>query len=451
MAMPDRTSVTDFYEQEVLPALAGRLDVAFPEFGWRRDDRGWRAGNEDFTHATLGARADRVVCHGEAPRGFLVHGQGPVLWTTYVNDGRLARGRDFVEAVRRLAERAGVEAGRIDRPPTPSERKASLLHDAFGACRSELVSERGVAARDYLERRGIPLDRIAESGLGLMPAADRLRLALIGAGYRDSEIGASGLLADQRWPGRIVGAWRDEHSRVVTLWSRTIDDAEHERYLYLRGAPRVGAIPYGLADLAPKARAEVTLVEGVIDVHVLRAHDVHAVAALGGTSIGRGVFERLGDQGVERVILALDNDDAGRAAVAKAVDSSVRAARSPDVWVVDPDLLSAKDPADVVRVGGADAWRRASAAPVCGVSWRALDLTGPTTLVEQIARRAGLARAGAWLGTLPERLSVEQTAAVEVVADSLGYDPASVRRAFHARYWRRERAPDAARAPGIGR
>ena len=34
----------DFYIEEVLPALAERLDNAFPEFGWRRDAReaGWQ-------------------------------------------------------------------------------------------------------------------------------------------------------------------------------------------------------------------------------------------------------------------------------------------------------------------------------------------------------------------------------------------------------------------------
>ena len=36
----EQSSVMDFYTEEVLPALAERLDNAFPEFGWRRDARG---------------------------------------------------------------------------------------------------------------------------------------------------------------------------------------------------------------------------------------------------------------------------------------------------------------------------------------------------------------------------------------------------------------------------
>src|SRR4051794_20394126 len=193
MVSAQRPNIAGFYEREVLPALMGRLDQAFPEFGWRRDARGWVATSAEYTRSTLGARPDRVVCHGDAPRGFLVHGDGAVLWTTYVNDGQAARGRDFISAVRALAERAGVDASVLDRAPTAAERRASLLEEAFGVARRELASERGAHARAYLERRGIPADRMRDVDVGLMPERDRLRLALVGAGYSRSEIDASQL------------------------------------------------------------------------------------------------------------------------------------------------------------------------------------------------------------------------------------------------------------------
>src|SRR5690349_12375199 len=126
MATARRPNVADFYEREVLPALMSRLDQAFPEFGWHRDSRGWVATSAEYTRATLGARPDRVICHGDAPRAFLVHGQGAVLWTTYLNDGQPARGRDFVAAVRALAERAAVDTRALDRAPTVRERRADL-------------------------------------------------------------------------------------------------------------------------------------------------------------------------------------------------------------------------------------------------------------------------------------------------------------------------------------
>src|SRR5213596_289117 len=107
MAGPNgRESIVDYYTDVVLPALVERLDHAFPEFGWRRDARGWVATNEQHTHALLGVRAARVIAHGPAPPGFLVHGGDPIHWTAYVNGGSVPRGSDFVRAVRELAERA---------------------------------------------------------------------------------------------------------------------------------------------------------------------------------------------------------------------------------------------------------------------------------------------------------------------------------------------------------
>src|ERR671938_265825 len=108
--------IGDFYTETVLPALADRLDAVFPEFGWKRDTRGWVATNQETTHRLLGVRAQRVVAHGPAPRGFLVHGGDSMLWTAYANGGTVPRGEEFVRIVKDLAARAGVEKALIERP-----------------------------------------------------------------------------------------------------------------------------------------------------------------------------------------------------------------------------------------------------------------------------------------------------------------------------------------------
>ena len=138
--------VGDFYSEVVLPALAARLDAAFPEFGWKRDPRGWVATNQEMTHRVLGVRADRVIAHGAAPPGFLVHGGEPVLWTAYVNGGEVPRGDAFRAVVRELADRAGVDSSPIERAQ-PRDRGQELLADFFRMSRAELLSEAGAAAR----------------------------------------------------------------------------------------------------------------------------------------------------------------------------------------------------------------------------------------------------------------------------------------------------------------
>lgn len=432
---------SDFYTETVLPALVERLDHVFPEFGWRRDARGWVATNEQQTHARLGVRAERVVAHGPAPRGFLVHGGEAMLWTAYVNGGTVPRGADFVRAVRELAERAGVDASPLERPQ-PRDRRADLLRDFFGLCRFELVGEGGGEARGYLERRGFPDEAIPDSGLGVVPAPEKTRSLLERAGYPPAEIAKAGILADSRWPGRLCGAWRDGYGRIGTLWARSLDNAAaaDSRYLYLRGASRTNLPPYGLSDLhtgTGDARREIVLVEGFFDLHQLRAREVANVAALGGTSVRPQTFERLHRLGIEAVTLCLDNDEAGRAATARAVEHSARARHSPEVYVIEPEQLGpAKDPDELVRQRGVAAWRELLEARSCGIAWRAQELAGAVRRDSPAPeRRAALARAGRWLGGLPPRLALEQEDAIRLIAEQCGYSNEAVTRSLRARFW----------------
>jgi hypothetical protein len=47
-------------------------------------------------------------------------------------------------------------------------------------------------------------------------------------------------------------------------------------------------------------------------------------------------------------------------------------------------------------------------------------------------------RASAWLGALHGRHSIEQTSALDAVAETLGYERDAVHRTFRARHWRNE-------------
>jgi hypothetical protein len=446
--------IVDYYTDVVLPRLAERLDTAFPEFGWRRDSRGWIATNEEMTHRVLGVRAERVVAHGPAPRGFLVHGAEPVLWTAYVNGGHVPRGAEFARTVEMLAERAGVDTAPLVRPQ-PRDRKSELLESFFQLAQQELVGDRGAPAREYLESRGFPANSPVEWGLGVVPSDPAG--ALERAGFTAEEIERSGVVADRRWRGRICGAWRSERGTVRTFWARTVGEAQGDsKYLYLRGAPRAGLPPYGLAEvlrLPLGDRRDLMLVEGLVDVHHLRARGVANVAALGGTAIDSHTFERLSRLGVERVTLCLDRDSPGRAAAARAVERAARATASPALLVLDPKHLApAKDPDAFVRDRGVDAWLEVLGKRECAVGWRARDLVaGITPQSLPLARRDALARVGAWLGSLPARYAIEQEDAVRAVAHRCGYSPEAVMRAFAARFWSPEpsRGMDSDRGVGL--
>jgi DNA primase len=252
-----------------------------------------------------------------------------------------------------------------------------------------------------------------------------------------------------------VGAWRDEWGRARTFWARSLaegGDAD-ARYLYLRGSRRAELPPYGISEVLAgplETRRDLVLVEGVFDLHQLRSHGLENVAALGGTGARPELFGRLASLGVETVTLCLDNDEAGRVATARAVEQAARATKSPALFVVDPKRLgSAKDPDAYVLTRGVALWRALLEERECAIAWRASEhLRGVNADSPQEKRREALSRVGAWLGTLPPRLALEQEDAVQAAAVRCRYSPDSVERAFRARFWTE---PGRVRSPALGR
>jgi hypothetical protein len=109
--------------------------------------------------------------------------------------------------------------------------------------------------------------------------------------------------------------------------------------------------------------------------------------------------------------------------------------------VIDPDHLApAKDPDELIRRTGAEAWYELLAKRTCGIGWRARELAdGADPSWPADDRRTALARAGTWLGTLPPRLALEQEDAIHAIAVRCGYSSEAVARSFRARFWREAR------------
>jgi DNA primase len=147
-----------------------------------------------------------------------------------------------------------------------------------------------------------------------------------------------------------------------------------------------------------------------------------------------GKFGRLG---IDSVVLALDNDASGRDGTVRAVERITRLTDAPTLRVLDPERLGdSKDPDAFVREHGAASFGALVADADCAVSWRARDfVNGITASSEVRRRRAALARAGEWLGTLQPRYALEQEDAIRQVAERCGYSKDAVDRAFRARFW----------------
>lgn len=438
-------TLRDFFENEVRPALAAGLASAFPEFGFRRGRGEWwtataaPSGFEDY-----GVRERKLTANAWGLRSFKASAVA-VPWTAYILGTTTApRGADFVEAVKKLAERLGLDASVLDRERTPEQveedhkrvRRGDLLEDFVAEAHAVLVDETaGKTARDYLTRRGFKADDFEGLAFGVYTTPKTVEDRLKALGYTAEEVGASGLVTTREgaplnsWMGRVVFPWRDERGRIVTVAARdTTGKVEDSlKYLYLRDHEKGTAFGLDVAVRSETARREgLVLMEGLLDVVLLQALGVDNVAALGGAGdlLTAEKWERLARLRLPSFVLVLDNDEAGRKGLGKALDNLSNVDNVPNVYVIDPsELGAAKDPDELVRTKGLDAFGQVLKARRPWVSWRGEALLGDVNAASPEGERRDAA--GRVLDFVEAvrgpRVTLDQEELIRLTSEKTGY------------------------------
>jgi DNA primase len=236
-------------------------------------------------------------------------------------------GWDFAEALRFLAEKAGVTL----KPPTPEEQVAAeehaalraLLEDAATFYRHQLLNTpAGAEALAYLRRRGLQDDTIEAFGLGYAPQSwDALLKHFRGRGVSEQNLLDAGLLSEREGGGwydrfrhRITFPIRDERGRMAGFGARILNADDLPKFL---NSPQTavfdkGHLLYGLdrARKAIHAVDQAVIVEGYLDVIALhQAGFANAVSPMGVALTERQLL--LLKRFSQRMILALDPDAAG--------------------------------------------------------------------------------------------------------------------------------------------
>ena len=473
----------ELYQREIVPAIYEHPDSVFPDAGWKRVAGGWQATNREFSKARFGARPDRVMVYENSKHGLTVHGAGFATWISLIASEPRPTGRAFVEAVKELARRVGVDASVLDREPTPEEtertacwhRRQDILETYITIAQEALKHDapQPRRARTYLEGRGFRPEDVQTIGFGLCPSIRDAKRYLTNAGITPEEIEESGLVSDGRWPARLVWAWRDRWGAVATLVARDVsgecEDAG-QKYLYLARAHKPGF--YGLDRLRKVLAAEpgrpVVIVEGLLDAEALRVCGFERVLALGGdgNQLSAARWEALTSLRVRAAVLCLDFDprmekcerharpyrygcSAGVQGTLAALDNLAGASAAPAVYVVDPRELhlaagepkdtqggpAKVDPDSLVRAGGPEVFEAVVGKAVPGAVYRAeafLAGVGPDSPHLE-KEKAVLAVAGyIEHGLRGEWAKVHEDAILAVTAERTGYGPESLEPIFQA-------------------
>ena len=300
-----------------------------------------------------------------SPRGgyvcFVCHEKGDVF--TFVQK-RL--GLSFVEAVKYVGEKSGVEVKEVSRErdagPDPREKFWEInaaAADFF--TRTLWGSDSGAPAREYLAKRDLNREVADNFGLGFAPRdATALRSHLATLGFDDSRQIEAGLLIVReegseprpRFRNRLMFPIYDSQSRVIAFGGRVIGDGE-PKYLNSAESPVFvkGATLYGLnwARNALRRDDRALLVEGYFDCIRLVAAGVESTVAPLGTALTEPQAELIRKY-TKTVFLLYDSDKAGLKATFRAGDVLLR--QGMKVHVVT--LPDGEDPDTFVQQHGRD-------------------------------------------------------------------------------------------------
>ncbi len=233
---------------------------------------------------------------------------------------------DFPEALRFLAQRAGVELKpRTPAQATEDERQERLREINAAAAHYFhnllLNTAAGAKAREYLAGRALHAETIKSFQLGYaLDEWQALKDYLTGQGYSADDILAAGLIAEReggghydRFRGRLMIPIRDVRGRVIGFGARTMGDAM-PKYLNSPQTPLFdkSRVLFGMdrAKGAIRAQGLAVIVEGYMDVMQAHQAGFQNVVAEMGTALTEAQL-RLLKRYTKRVVLALDPDTAG--------------------------------------------------------------------------------------------------------------------------------------------
>jgi DNA primase len=344
-------------------------------------------------------------------------------------------GVDFKEALKILAQKAGVELVAEDpKKKTERERWYSALHDAASYYVEQL--EKTPSALEYLENRGVTKATLQKWQIGFAPGPPAhgwrmVKDALEKKNYTKDELFRVGLIKSTEggkepfdvFRDRIMFPLFDQNGKVVAFSGRILSkDSDAPKYvnspeteLYKKSELLFG---YDKARQGIRQLNFSLIVEGQFDVVMAHQAGYSNTVAVSGTALTLHhvqLLERLSD----RVVLALDADRAGIAAMKRAADLMLR--RGIDVKVAEMPL--GKDPADIIREN-ADEFKK-----IVGKSVHVIEFLLHVLTREESDERALKRRARAeilpFLLLLPDRIDQEHF--ISVVATGIHSTTEAVR------------------------
>nr|MBO2494190.1 DNA primase [Clostridia bacterium] len=275
---------------------------------------------------------------------------------------------DFVEAVKLLAERAGMalpqttQAEEFIRSRSRRERIYQLNREVAKYYHRMLFSPEGGQALSYLKSRGVDLNTIRRFGIGYAPDGwENAKRHLLELGFEEELLVESGIVVSNkgktydRFRHRVIFPIIKPRGLVVGFGGRVLDDSL-PKYLNSPDSPvfQKSNTLFGLNLIKPGSSPDyIIIAEGYMDVVTLHQYGFkNAVASLG-TSLTQQQAKLI-RRYTQQVYIAYDGDTAGQKATLRGLDILQDAGLRVKVILFPEDM----DPDEVLRKYGAEFFKK---------------------------------------------------------------------------------------------
>ena len=273
---------------------------------------------------------------------------------------------DFVESVKLLAEKCGMELPEDDRRTNENNLKKRQTIYKINSISGRFFYDKlyepcGISARDYINRRQIVQSTVNHFGLGYAPDGNLLLKHLREQGFSDDEIVESGVAGKSengdiydRFRNRLMFPIIDIRKNIIGFGGRVLDDSK-PKYL---NSPETAAFNksynlFGLNIAKNSSEDYLILVEGYMDVIQLHQHGINTAIATLGTAL-TPEQSRIIKRHKNEVIIAYDSDEAGQ----KATQRAIELLNEDGLRVRVLTMSGSKDPDEYIKTNGVGAFRK---------------------------------------------------------------------------------------------
>lgn len=278
---------------------------------------------------------------------------------------KLIENLDYIETVRLLAQRAGLNMPENSADNSVGELKKRIYEinrETANYYFRQLVSGNDKSGLKYFLSRGLKPEIIKKYGLGFAPASwDGLSKHLLSLGYKNDEMIAAGVRSVSRNEKNIYDTFRnrvifpiiDLRGNIIAFGGRVLDDSV-PKYLNTSDTPvfKKSRNLFSLNFAKNSPVKKLILAEGYMDVIAINQAGFENVVATLGTSL-TPEQARIMKTYANEVIISYDSDTAGQNATQRAINLLSDA----DVTTKIIKMDGAKDPDEYIKKFGSQRFK----------------------------------------------------------------------------------------------